>query len=52
MLLDLMEKYIKNLAEDDPPPNVIVISLPPEIVDACTHPDKSRPKMKAGNGFP
>jgi len=49
MLLDLMEKYIKNLAEDDPPPNVIVISLPPEIVDACTHPDKSRPKMKAGN---
>jgi len=25
MLLDLMEKYIKNLAEDDPPPNVIVI---------------------------
>jgi len=49
MLLDLMEKYIKNLAEDDPPPNVIVISLPPEIVDACTHPDESRPKMKAGD---
>lgn len=48
-LLDLMEIYIKDLAGDDPPPKVIVISLPPEIEEACTHPDKSREKMKAGN---
>lgn len=48
-LLNLMEKYIQDLAGDDPPPDVIVISLPPEIVDACTHPDKSRAKMKAGD---
>lgn len=48
-LLDLMEMYIKDLAGDDPPPNVIVISLPEEIEEACTHPDKSRDKMKAGD---
>lgn len=34
-LLDLMEAYIKDLAGDDPPPNVIVISLPEEIEEAC-----------------
>lgn len=41
-LLDLMETYINDLAGDDPPPNVIVIPLPEDIEETCTHPDNSR----------
>lgn len=48
-LLDIMEQRIKFLSEQDPPPKVVIISLPDEVVEACTPAGVDRAKMKAGS---
>lgn len=49
-LLDTLDKQLKFLKRrTDPPPDVVVISLPSEVVEACTKPGVDKAKMKAGN---
>jgi hypothetical protein len=44
-----MQYSIEFLSEQDPPPKVVVISLPEEVVEACSPRGLDRPKMKAGS---
>ena len=48
LLLDIMERRLKYLTEQDPPPKVVIISLPERVVEACTPPGVDKAKMKAG----
>ncbi len=47
-LLEIMKFRIEWLSEQDPPPKVVVISLPEEIVEACSPAGVEKPKMKDG----
>lgn len=48
-LLEIMQLRIEWLSEQDPPPKVVVISLPEEVVKVCSPTGVDRPKMKAGS---
>lgn len=49
VLLEIMQQRIEWLSQQDPPPKVVVISLPAEVVEACSPSGVDRPKMKAGS---
>jgi len=48
-LLNLIDKKMKYLKQRcDPPPDVIIVALPEEVVDACTDDHLDQPKWKSG----
>lgn len=48
-LLERMDMAMQFLSEQDPPPKVVVISLPEEVVEACSPSGVDQAKMKHGN---
>lgn len=49
ILLELIDKKIKVLDEKSPAPDVIIISIPKELEDACKDPNFERPLIKLDN---